>query len=726
MNRSNSSKGTTPTVSTGRRTPSSTAGTFGRPPSPKVDLTNKKASDSKPSPSPKQQLGRSLTSSRKSPSNIAESNFVSHERALRKVHSSYNENHQYRHDDADTEQSSVRSVLNEGQLAKIKLVVDHQKSQLPVYVDNDHEPEQIGRQFHSVSNVRSTKVDHDMEYNTYRDSFAEENYYGDSRGGYADTTFNHSFDDGRDDCAVSDITTEAVYMSINESRKIPGVNNSQMPSSGASVFEPSSLPDLPDSEIDHMMKVLAEEKARRALQQQQQQQQLLAQSQYSQSQHTANVINNAVPADAASIRKNVKRAKSGGNEAMMTKKNSSSAAGGAANGGIKGTLPSFHTYRQRLDAGDASVVSQSEEESCHSQSQPQHHHQFEATIDWEVERALQGLQQPVRSASPAGLLSHSAGHTHSQNSPAGVTSAPHSRGTTLSRGSGAYVPADKMWSESSPSHYSSPLSYVGESPNTTSGMAQALASGRLTADPLRDCNSRGPRMGRPDSSDIDEHHSFSRQSSGNNSVHKTRALESFREAKQYSNQHVENIKQQVVHVERFMPLDATTTPSGSSHGKSSHGSSHHSSPRAKQETLQIVRPIIRSSSISSDISSVDGLSFHSQGQSKGNVGGTNGAFTAAANSETRAKDMKATYDALLNREFLVSPLSAFDDASHGSWSVNSGRSRRSSTSTTHKTNAKQPHYMAPKGPHTALPKSTHGSGKHGTPVKAKSSSSHNN
>jgi hypothetical protein len=264
-------------------------------------------------------------------------------------------------------------------------------------------------------------------------------------------------------------------------------------------------------------------------------------------------------------------------------------------------------------------------------------------------------------------------------------------------------------------------------------MLNMTNNGRLTADPLRDCNSRGPRLGRPDSSEVEDHHSFPRQSSGNNSVHKTRALESFREAKQYSAQHSENSKQQV-QVERFMPLDASQAPSA--HGRSHQGGSTHSSqsqsqssqsPRAK-DNLQIVRPVIRSSSISSDISSVDGLSFsHGQGHSHGNTPHA-GAFTAAANSESRAKDMKATYDALLNREFLVSPLSAFDDASHGSWSVNSGRSRRSSTSTTQKQHAKQPHYMAPKGP-TIKPTSSHGSSSGGghsakhhsvTPVKKSS------
>ncbi len=677
---------TTPTSSSsGRRTPS--GGTFAaRPASPKVVVAvDKKLNESKSAPSPKQQFSRSLN--HKSPSNIAEANFLAmHERPG--VRKGYNSSSYYdnltRHEDTDFEHASVQtqSTFNDSQLAKIKEVVDSQKKR-ETYIDNDHDQYNSSdhRQFSSVPAPRG-RVDHDLN-----DSHLSE--YG------ANDNLTRSYvDDSRDDCAVSDITQEAHYMTINEANCKPWRNNQSgsnynAMSSSASVYttsanlEPSSLPD---DEIENMMRILAEEKARRA----------------HMNLSTTNG-GNLSTAEAAAVRKNVKRSKSGGNEAMMTTKKSNTSD--SHRQGPPTSLPSFHTFKQQvLEAAS------------------------EAPVDREVERFFQGHQhssvpQPAQSTSPFihGPLNNAPHHSLGGGngiSPAGVTGAPMSRGTTLSRGSGAYVPAEKMWANGdsnpqySPTH-SSPLVYV-ESPSTIAGMTSTLnSSGRLSAAPLSESRNGAPFTPRINnlmngSGEIEGDVHVRTSNSANTPTHKMRDL--LRDAKQYGHQQYPEdvpqpaaIRHHVVHVEQFTPLDAVLhnaaqrdrAPHASSGGHHHHHHGHHSS-KGDAPPLKIVRPMTRSISIGSDASSVDGLNLQHHHQ-----------HSAAAVGGNRGQDTKF-FDNLLhreptNRELLVSPLCAFDDcASLGSFSLNSG-SRRSNTSSKHHTHKshtvhksasdKSPHYL---------------------------------
>ncbi len=268
----------------------------------------------------------------------------------------------------------------------------------------------------------------------------------------------------------------------------------------------------------------------------------------------------------------------------------------------------------------------------------------------------------------------------------------YSREASQSRGSGANIPADKMWSDHSPLQ-SSPLVYV-ESPITANGIVPVLNnSGRISAAPISG-GERRPSLRGNHGSDSEDHHHLARSNSGggtpSSSVRNLKMLETFREAKHHAHHAEESqpIRQVVSHVEPFQPLDKHDHGHSTSKTSNSHHH-HHSGHQPHKESLKIVRPSIltRTQSIGSDASSVDGLTM------------------LPLSGPGRAHELAVQYDALLNntvaqRELLVSPLCAFDDcASLGSWSMKSGGSRRSSTSSKHPHKSHSTHHKVAVEPH---------------------------
>jgi hypothetical protein len=147
------------------------------------------------------------------------------------------------------------------------------------------------------------------------------------------------------------------------------------------------------------------------------------------------------------------------------------------------------------------------------------------------------------------------------------------------------------------------------------------------------------------------------QRGGVTSSHKpAKKLESFREAKQYSDSHFEEVAQ----VEEFTSLDASP------------------------------RPVVTTKEVATNTGPVRPITL-SRTASTGSAGSDLSAEAEKVASLSRAQDIASQFDSFLhrdttesrlNRDLLVSPLCAFDDCAslESGWSLKSAGSRRSATS----------------------------------------------